>query len=412
MRKISIDELLPGMEVVDPQLSWVVSPYLYNVPGAVKSEADIAKIKEAGFLEAYIRDHDAASPLPQPATPEPPEFVSRARSRLPNDARALPLLKKTGWAPPPPRVELREELPKAKELYEESLRFVNETLNTYSEGSALPLSEAEPLMDAMLASVTRNDHAFLVLSKLRNRDEYTYTHSINVSFLAMAFGRQLGLDDDAARRLGMAGLFHDLGKNLVPDEVLNSPRKLLPEEFDIMKQHPRLGLDQLLETGDVYPEVLEGAFEHHEKFNGAGYPRGLKGEEISLTGRILALADVFDALTSRRVYKEGMPMHKALGLMFTQAGTDFQSELLHAFIRTQGIYPTGSTVLLSNGAKAVVLENKYASPLKPKLLLVRDAANRRLPPQVVDLGRHKHLAITRLISNQEAGVDPADVLGA
>ena len=124
-------------------------------------------------------------------------------------------------------------------------------------------------MDAMLESVTRNDNAFLVLSKLRHRDEYTYTHSINVAFLSMAFARQLGLGDEAAHRLGMAGLFHDLGKNLVPDKVLNSPHKLRPEEFDIMKQHPRLGLDQLLGVDDIYAEVLEGAFEHHEKFNGA-----------------------------------------------------------------------------------------------------------------------------------------------
>ena len=411
MRKVSINELAPGMVVVDPKLSWVISPYLYTVSGPVDSEETIAKIKADGYLEAYVQDENDFSPLPQPETPEPSKFLARKPSLLPKAARELPAVKKPTWIPPQPKVEIQEELPRAKELYEESMRFVGQALNTYKEGSALPLDEAEPLMDTMLESVIRNDHAFIALSKLRDRDEYTYTHSINVAFLSMAFGRQLGLDDEASRRLGMAGLFHDLGKNLVPDNVLNAPRKLQPAEFDIMKQHPRLGLDQLLSASDIYPEVLEGTFEHHEKFNGMGYPRGLKGEEISLTGRILAIADVFDALTSRRVYKEGLPMHKALGMMFTQAGADFQSELIHAFIRSLGIYPTGSTVQLSNGAKAVVAENRFASPLLPKVILVRDASDHRVSPQVIDLGQHKHLTIKHLIPHHDAGVEPAVVLG-
>ena len=406
MHKINISELKPGMVIIDPKLSWVISPYLYTVPGPVDSEEAIAKIASEGFLEAYIQDERDIDPLPQPATPE-----LRPDSTLPKRVSELPAVKRGGFAPPPPQVELAEELPKAKALYEESLRFVGDTLNTYREGSELPLTEAEPLMDAMLESVTRNDNAFLVLSKLRHRDEYTYTHSINVAFLSMAFARQLGLGDEAAHRLGMAGLFHDLGKNLVPDKVLNSPRKLRPDEFDIMKQHPRLGLDQLLTVKDIHAEVLEGAFEHHEKFNGQGYPRGLKGEEISLTGRVLSIVDVFDALTSKRVYKDAMPMHKALGLIFTQAGTDFQAELAHIFIKGQGIYPTGSVVLLSNGVKAVVMENSFTTPLMPKIMLVRDASGQRTPPQIIDLKRHKHLTITKLISPEDAMIDPAEVLG-
>ena len=241
MHKINISELKPGMVIIDPKLSWVISPYLYTVSGPVDSEEAIARIASEGFLETYIQDERDIDPLPQPVTPE-----LRPDSTLPKKVSELPAVKKGIFTPPLPQVELVDELPKAKALYEESLRFVGDTLNAYKEGSELPLSEAEPLMDAMLESVTRNDNAFLVLSKLRHRDEYTYTHSINVAFLSMAFARQLGLGDEAAHRLGMDGLFHDLGKNLVPDKVLNSPRKLRPDEFDIMKQHPRLGLDQLL----------------------------------------------------------------------------------------------------------------------------------------------------------------------
>ncbi len=406
MHKINVSELKPGMVVIDPKLSWIISPYLYTVAGPINSEDAVDKISAEGFLEVYIQDERDKDAAPQPATAEP-----RPVSALPKAISALPAIKKNAFIPPPPQVELSEELPRAKALYEESLQFVGKTLNAYREGSELPLKEAAPLMDAMLESVTRNDNAFLVLSKLRSRDEYTYTHSINVAFLSMAFARQLGLGDDLVHRLGMAGLFHDLGKNLVPDAVLNSPRKLLPAEFDIMKQHPRLGLDQLLGVNDIHAEVLEGAFEHHEKFNGQGYPRGIKGEEISLTGRILSIVDVFDALTSRRVYKDAMPMHKALGVIFTQAGSDFQAELAHIFIKGQGIYPTGSTVLLSNGAKGVVMGNNFETPLLPKIMLVRDPAGQRISAQRVDLGHHKHLSIVRLLTPEEAKINPAEVLG-
>lgn len=394
------------MVVVDPKLSWVISPYLYTTAGLVDSEETVAKIVKEGFLEVYIQD-ERDKDSPSGGSVQAP----RARSSMPQKISELPAMHKDAWTPPSHQVDLAEELPKAKTLYEESVKFMNKTLSVYKEGSDLPLTEAEPLMNAMLESVTRNDNAFLVLSKLRSRDEYTYTHSINVAFLSMAFSRQLGLSDDSVRRMGMAGLFHDLGKNLVPEKLLNSPRKLLPAEFDIMKQHPRLGLDQLITVNDIYPEVLEGAFEHHEKFDGQGYPRGIKGEEISLVGRILSIVDVFDALTSRRVYKDAMPMHKALGLMFTQSGKDFQPELVHAFIRGQGIYPVGSMVLLSSGAKGVVLENNFEAPLLPKVILGRDASNQRTAPQIVDLSRHKHLSIVKLLSNEEAMINPVELLG-
>ena len=128
-------------------------------------------------------------------------------------------------------------------------------------------------------------------------------------------------------------------------------------------------------------------------------------------GRILSIVDVFDALTSKRVYKDAMPMHKALGLIFTQAGSDFQPELVHVFIKGQGIYPTGSIVLLSNGARGVVLENNFETPLLPRVMLMRDAAGQRTPPQVINLSRHKHLSVSKLLSSEEAGINPLEALG-
>ena len=129
MHKINISELKPGMVIIDPKLSWVISPYLYTVPGPVDSEEAIAKIASEGFLEAYIQDERDIDPLPQPATPE-----LRPDSTLPKRVSELPAVKRGGFAPPPPQVELAEELPKAKALYEESLRFVGDTLNRYREG--------------------------------------------------------------------------------------------------------------------------------------------------------------------------------------------------------------------------------------------------------------------------------------
>ena len=263
MHKINVSELKPGMVVIDPKLSWIISPYLYTVAGPINSEDAVDKISAEGFLEVYIQDERDKDAAPQPATAEP-----RPVSALPKAISALPAIKKNAFIPPPPQVELSEELPRAKALYEESLQFVGKTLNAYREGSELPLKEAAPLMDAMLESVTRNDNAFLVLSKLRSRDEYTYTHSINVAFLSMAFARQLGLGDDLVHRLDHGGAADRQRPAAVGAHAKGHAAGIAVHDINGIDTDPQTGCHQLGKGGFVALAVAVGPGEDGDAAGG------------------------------------------------------------------------------------------------------------------------------------------------
>ena len=260
-------------------------------------------------------------------------------------------------------------------------------------------------------SVSRNHNAFLGIVKLRVRDEYTYTHSVNVAVFTTLFARHLGFSADSARRLGVAGLFHDLGKSFIPDEILHSPKRLSEEQFAIMKQHPELGYRQIRNLEGIYPEVIQGILEHHERFDGKGYPKGLRGEQISLVGRIMGIVDTYDAMTSSRVFKEPMLAHKALSLMYSMRGDSFQSEILEQFIRCQGVYPVGSIVELESGWRGVVVETNPVKPLHPRVVLLQDPTGRGVYGQVADLAASDNVQnIKRVLSASESGINPAMAL--
>lgn len=398
LKKIGTVELKPGMFVVDTGISWLENPYLYAREGLVASEGDVRRIRDEGYLEVFVdtrrslldRDPDGVSDE---------EIISGAVQAL-GDLEALE-----------PQVPLAEEMRRATVLYDTTVHYARSIMDEMRAKGVVDVDAADPLVEGMLQSLTRNTNALVGLSKLRSADEYTYTHCINVGLLGMVFGRHLGFGPITLARLGMAGLFHDLGKARVPDDILKSPRRLTPDEFEVMKSHPGLGYDFMRTRGGVADEVLEGMYEHHEKYNGLGYPRGLQGEEISVTGRILAVVDVYDALTSRRVYKEAMLPHKALSLMYGMRGQDFSPGLVERFIRCLGIYPVGSVVELNTGQRCVVSEANLRNPLQPRVLIVHDSKGRPCMSRPLDLFGQVAVRIVTCHDPASVGIDPARVLG-
>lgn len=399
LKKIGTVELKPGMFVVDTGISWLENPYLYAHEGLVGSESDVRRIRDEGYLEVFIdtrrslfgRDPDGVSDE---------EILSGALQQL-EDPGVLE-----------PQVPVAEEMRKATVLYDTTVRYARGIMDEMRDKGVVDMSEAEPLVDSMLGSITRNTNALVGLAKLRNVDEYTYTHCINVGLLSMVFGRHLGFGPVTLARLGLAGLFHDLGKARIPDDILKSPRRLSPDEFEVMKGHPGIGFEYMRERGGVPEEVLEGVYEHHEKHNGLGYPRGLRGEQISVAGRILAVVDVYDALTSRRVYKEPMLPHKALSLMYGMRGQDFSPGLVERFIRCLGIYPVGSVVELNTGQRCVVSEANLRNPLQPRVLIVHDSKGRPCAPRPLDLAGQTAVRIATCLDPVGVGIDPGRALGA
>lgn len=295
------------------------------------------------------------------------------RQRVREQARAEPL------------VPLTEELPVAEKLYVEALDHAHEVMEDARKGRDVDYREAQPVVDSFIESVFRNEAAAATMFKLKRFDEYSYTHSINVGVLAIILGKYLGLNKGALRLLGISGLFHDVGKARIPEEILNKPASLTPREMDIIKTHPLESYKLISGATGSANDILRGVIEHHERYDGTGYPRGLSGSKIGTFGRIISIVDIYDALTSKRSYKEALPTANALSLMYQWRDSTFAPNSVERFIKCIGVYPIGSFVRLTNGDYAVVVSNNDLNAARPKVKIVFDARMRHKRPVIIDL---------------------------
>ncbi len=280
---------------------------------------------------------------------------------------------------------LSDELAIARKLHSDALVHVKSFVDDVRRGTQIDHRAAKPLVENFIESVFRNENAAITLFKLRGFDEYTYTHSINVSLLAILLGKHLDMGRPELLTLGLAGMYHDVGKARIPEAILNKPGKLSEAEFQIMKTHPLEGYKIMASQQELDPEILRAVVEHHERHDGSGYPRGLTGDAIGLFSRIIAVVDVYDALTSRRVYKDAMAPAKALGMMYQWRDKDFPHHAIESFIRCVGVYPVGSFVRLSGGEYGIVASVNPLRPTKPEVKVVMDAKMRPQIPRCLDL---------------------------
>jgi putative nucleotidyltransferase with HDIG domain len=248
--------------------------------------------------------------------------------------------------------------------------------------------------------VVRNPGALISLARLKSVDDYTYMHSVAVCALMVALARQLGIDEKTTREAGMAGLLHDLGKAVMPMEVLNKPGKLTDEEFRIMKSHPAEGHRMLVEGGVAGEIPLDVVLHHHEKVDGSGYPKGLKGDAISLFAKMGAVCDVYDAITSNRPYKSGWDPAESIRKMTEWSTGHFDQRIFQAFVKSVGIYPIGSLVRLESGRLGIVVDQTELSLLAPKVrVFFSTKANAHIPLEVVDLSARN--APDKIVSRED-----------
>ncbi len=250
----------------------------------------------------------------------------------------------------------------AKEIYFKSLNLVKEVVDGIRSQKVINIRKAKHLMQGAVNSIMEDESALLALASIKNYDEYTFNHSVNVAIYAMALGQRIGIPKKDLCHLGIAGLFHDIGKIKIPLEILNKKEKLSAEDWAIIRAHPVMGTEiiiQMKEWGELSTRLISATFEHHLKYDLSGYPKLSRKRNLTLFGKIIALADFYDALVRPRVYRKfPYVSEKILGFMLERAGKDFSPALVKVFINMIGIYPLGTLVLLNTNEMGIVWQTQ------------------------------------------------------
>ncbi|MFW5686673.1 MAG: HD-GYP domain-containing protein, partial [Halanaerobium sp.] len=276
-------------------------------------------------------------------------------------------------------------------------RIVTNTFDKIKNGFLdLNTKDLKNVVEDITDELVLNEDVLLNLVSLKSTSNYTYQHSVNVSVVCIALGKMLGYSKNELFKLGMGGMLHDVGKILIPEEILNKPDKLTDYEYQVIKNHPELGFNYLQQIDSISPLSRIVVYSHHERVDGSGYPRGIKGDEIHEFARVAAIADVFDALTSDRVYRDRWPTYKAAEYIMNHTEQLFDYQLVKKFLPQVSFYPNGSEVILSNGHRAVVRAQNVGFPTRPVLRMIEDDEGNEIDEEL-DLLKHMNIVITKVI---------------
>ncbi|MFT4823069.1 MAG: putative nucleotidyltransferase with HDIG domain, partial [Cryomorphaceae bacterium] len=283
-------------------------------------------------------------------------------------------------------VDWDAEFPEAQIAVAALSESIESIFESAARGGAIEISKLKKAVDPMIRSISRNPDGCIWLARLKQEDHYTYQHSLGASIWAVSLGRQLGLPKSDLRSLALGALLLDVGKLQLDKGLLKLERQLTPEEFEVVKGHVELGVEAIKENGILNKDVVDMVASHHERHDGSGYPRGIKGDSIPVFARIAAIVDCYDAITSNRSYARGIPPAQAIKKIYEWRDIDFQAELVEEFIQAIGIYPAGSLVELSSGEIAVVAAEYPTRRLRPRVMVLLDADHKPLENiKMVDL---------------------------
>ena len=391
LKKIRVSELALGMYIHEFCRPWVNDPFWIK------------------HIEVELQDVEVLRLIQQSTTTE--VWIDTCRGKRPEDCDGVCLerLDEPQSCADIEPATLQDELHRAQEICDKAKTAVMCMFTDARMGRAMDMGDVDVLVVEISKSIMRHPHALISLSRLKNSDEYTYMHSVAVCALMVALAKRMGMSEEMVREAGAAGLLHDVGKMMIPLDILNKPGRLTTDEFIAMKTHPEAGLKILQENSYVSPSAMDVCLHHHEKYDGTGYPHGLVGEEIHLLSRMGAICDVYDAVTSERPYKKGWGAAQSIREMATWKG-HFDEKVFQNFVRTVGIYPIGALVRLESGRLAVVIEQNETSLLLPKVKVFMSALTRKpLEHRVVNLAsQHERDPIVRIESADDWGISDLD----
>ena len=395
-KKIDIKDLERGMYVSKLDRPWLESPFLFQ--GFVVDSVELfSKLNE--LCSYVVIDPEKGDDI-DPSIKHEPIYDTVTTVDLAKRKRAEVT------------ISFQKEIKRAQLVHRRARKQLDSMFSDARMGKNIDIHGAKEVVSEMVDSVVRNPDAQLWLTNLRKRDEYTAIHSMNVCIFALTFARYLGMTADEMNELGVGALLHDIGKMRVPLEILNKEGSLTEDERAIVKKHAQHGYEILKGSEGIPAAAIEIAYSHHERKHGTGYPRGLSGAEIHLFARIVSIVDIYDAITSDRVYHHGMNTLTALENMFKWRESDLDRELVESFIQCLGIYPIGSLVELSTDEIGIVLSMSQGRRLAPYVMLVCDEEKQKItPPRVLDLSQFTQeknespVEIRKVLETNSYGID-------
>lgn len=279
-----------------------------------------------------------------------------------------------------------EEIPKVieKEIKDEAINVICQTIEDVKYGKVINSRETKRIVKNMVENIIENKDAMLELERIKEYDDYTFVHSLNVCILSVLIGMELKLDKKNLEELALGALLHDVGKILILNSILNKEDQLSSIEFEEIKKHPLYSyqiISQDRHIGEI-PKII--AYQHQERYKGSGYPQGLKYDEINNYATLTSLADVYDALITDRVYRRALLPYEAMKIIIGSSGIDFEPNIVGAFARSMSIYPPGSLVRLNTGEIAMVIKVSKESIIRPTIRVILDPSGATCK-EVVDI---------------------------
>jgi HD-GYP domain-containing protein (c-di-GMP phosphodiesterase class II) len=379
MRKtVPVGELQFGMYVAELDRPWTDTPFRFQ-GFVLETPEQLETLKK--FCKAVHVDPDRA------------EVIARLPDQAIGPARAAVDLSRTRKVKYVELAPVEQEFGRAVSVHGSGEKAVHESVLALRAGKTLDAQRVSEAVSGITESVLRNPDAMLLYTQLQQKGDYTQSHALDVSVYMAAFGRFLEMSREDLALLGHLGLLQDVGKMRLPNALIEKRERLSTEEFELAKKHVEYSAEILRETAGLPAQLPELALLHHERHDGSGYPKKLRGKEIGLIGSIGAIVDTFDALTARRPYAEPVAPSTALSMLYKWRGTFFDPFLVEQFIRCIGIFPIGSTVELNSGETGIVIAQNLEKRLQPRVMVIRDAAGNPIKPQkLLDLSRGPKVA--------------------
>jgi HD-GYP domain-containing protein (c-di-GMP phosphodiesterase class II) len=416
-KKIDVMDLRPGMYISQLDRPWLESPFLFQ-GFELRTEEDMELLrKHCKYVVIDIALGLDVLPISSRV-----EYESRMRVIQEEEDQLMAKIRELADSPGRARgrpayedqAPLEQEIPHAREIESNAREVIHNLLRDLQRDKEFSMELVTKVVTNMVNSMIRNPDAMVCLTYMRKISDYTALHSIRTTILGIAFGRHLVFTKDELIELGVGLMLHDIGMLKIPKKILEKPTGLTPDEFEEMKRHVGWSVVLIKKNGGVPPLAMQVVQQHHERHDGEGYPARLQGDAISQAGFIASIVDVYDAVTSDRIYSGGMSAEDALKRMYEWREKDFHAELVEDFIRCMGIFPIGSLVELNTGSIGVVISINRARRLKPKVALVLTADKKPYSHKLVtDLmehtdGKGQEIKISRVLPVGSYGIHPMD----